>query len=233
MLENVKVRKNIVRIVSMVLAILTLFIISTTSFASNNVETFNVKGTDEVIQVNQLSENSTIVIEGENSHMITFTEKDNIFTTTIRDLHTGEEEYLIRDDNANTLHSTITGYTGNIEDIEYTEEDLDYSTMSAGDKRNFQVKSVRTSDLANYVGLAAGAAQIASGFMSLAKLSIAGLVGAIIDILSGAGVFSAYILQRDYRLLSVLTYEIKRKKMQGGKPFYFWTKTHDRPYLVR
>ena len=81
-----------------------------TSAADSNSVSVNFGG--EEVTVQAIDTNRLLVTEDGEKSLITFSEKNNIITTTVRNTTNGGEAFFIKDNDAGTLYSSITGYTG-------------------------------------------------------------------------------------------------------------------------
>lgn len=213
-------KKKFFKNLSMFLMVILLVTTVTPSFAGNNIgniQTFELEG--KTIKVEEINENSTLITEDESSSLISIKETENGFTTTIRDLETGEEHHLIRDEANKTIYSSITNKTISIEKY-MRDDDLEEITPYAGTIRNERTITISTEDIADIVDIGAGVGLIATGILAIAKVSAT--TAGIIAILTGAGMITATILKRNYSNVKLTAYEVRKRKVQRGQVFYFW-----------
>lgn len=125
---------------------------------------YNING--ELVTVQVLGENALLVTEGREESLITSTEKEGIVTTTLKNLSNGEEAVFVRDNNAGTLYSSITGYTGAVQAAksEPGTYRISYATLSS------------------YVEIGCGAAEVVAAICTIAGL---GAVAAVLAIVGG------------------------------------------------
>lgn len=171
------------------------------SASDSGVVSCDING--ETVTVQVLGNNALLVTEGSEKSLITVSEKNNVVTTTLKNMSTGEEDVFIRDNNAGTLYSSITGYTGV----------LSASATEAGTYR------IPYQDLAPYVDAGATAAQVLSAICSAVGYEAAAQVLTLVENLLTIISNGLTMQSRNKGIEYTLEWRTIHKH-QGGHDFY-------------
>ena len=180
------------KFLSITLSLAIMLSMCVSAFAvDNSAVSYEING--ENVSIQMLSSTTLLISEDSDKSLVTFSENNNIVTTTVQNMTSGKREFFIRDCNTGTLYSSITGYTG----VVYASE------KGPGTYR------ISYKELLAYVSIAAGATEIVAGICA-----ILGIVGGLMAIISGG----LALQDEDSGIEYTLDY-VTISKYQGGRKY--------------
>lgn len=189
------------KFLSITLSLAIMLSMCVSAFAvDNSAVSYEING--ENVSIQMLSSTTLLISEDSDKSLVTFSENNNIVTTTVQNMTSGKREFFIRDCNTGTLYSSITGYTGVVH----------ASEKGPGTYR------ISYKELLAYVSIAAGATEIVAGICAIAGVtaasSILGIVGGLMAIISGG----LALQDEDSGIEYTLDY-VTISKYQGGRKY--------------
>lgn len=178
---TVKHYKKTTRFLNGLLTTLILTQISTPVFAASTQTDFLNKND---IQIEAIDSNSLSIENFENKDIVTINENNNIRTITITNSLTGQNDYIIHNQNTNTVYSSILDKTINLNE----NKDLDPNapTIATRAEHSYRSKYISYAQIQSVVGSSANTATVIGAilfFVPGAK-GISATIGSISTIVS-------------------------------------------------
>lgn len=171
-----KPSKKTTHFLSCALTTLVIGQFSTPVFASQ-LETEMLKQND--IKIEAIDRNSLSVQNSDSKEIVTVNENNGIRTITITNSTTGQNDYIVYNQNTNTVYSSITGKT--IDLNENQDLDPNANTISPRSVSSYETKYISYAQIKSIVGGAASAAAVIGAILYFVPgaQGIGGAIGAI------------------------------------------------------
>lgn len=170
--------KKTTKFLSCTLLILSISQLSTPVFASQ-LNSNSIK--ESYVQIEQVSTNSLIVNDSKTKEkeLVTINEKNGIRTITITNSSTDKSDYIIYNQNTNTVYSSLTGQTINLN--ENPDLDPNSYTISPRSVSSYETKYISYAQIKSIVGGAASTASVIGAILYFVPgaQGIGGAIGAI------------------------------------------------------
>lgn len=131
------------------------------------------------IQIEAIDSNSLSVENSGNKEIVTVNETDGIRTITITNSVTGQNDYIVYNQNTNTVYSSITGKT--IDLNENQDLDPNAATISPRSVSSYETKYISYAQIKSIVGGGSSAAAVIGAILYFVPgaQEIGGAIGAI------------------------------------------------------
>lgn len=154
-----KISKKVLQILTCVCVLVSLILsqMPITTFASQS-RTELLKPETKNIQIKKINSNSLIVKTSTSEEIITVNETSKAKTITISNSKTGEKNYILYDKNANTVYSSMTGKTINLD--KHQDLSPNAPTISPRSISNYETKYISYAQIQSMIGGTASTAAV-------------------------------------------------------------------------
>lgn len=146
------------------------------------------------IQIEKVNNDSLIVKDSKSEELVTVNEADGIRTIIITNSLTGKNDYIVYNQNTNTVYSSITGYTIDLNE----NQDLapNAATIYLRSVSSYETKYISYAQIKLIVGVSAGAAAVI-GVLLFFVPGAQGIGGAISDSSTIVGIINSGVSVSD------------------------------------
>lgn len=169
--------KKITRFLSCTLVVLSIGQFSTPVFASQ-LDSNLLKQNN--IQIEKVNNDSLIVKDSKSEEIVTVNEADGIRTITITNSLTGKNDYIVYNQNTNTVYSSIIGQTIDLNENQDLAPNA-AATISPRSVSSYETKYISYAQIKSIVGSGASAAAVIGAILYFVPEAqgIGGAIGAI------------------------------------------------------
>lgn len=214
------------KIISLMLAcILTLSVFPhSQAYASESIST------NENIQVRYINPSEYILSINDEEAIITYSTENNITTVNVTEKLTGDTYFYIRNENNNTLYSSLTDTTTTLSEDIHTYSNDNINTFAT--KKYIGKKQVSTGDIAAGVIANASLLKIATYILTFIGLFGASAT-AIVDCLTEFAIASALDLHKRFSYVELDAYESTRTTTKNGKQYTYKVYSYTNVKLIK
>lgn len=218
-------RKNTKKIISLLVCIVLLSAMFSPSYSyANELHISND------VSIKPISSSKYILSIKNEKAIIEHSTQNNITKVYVTELTTDNNYYFIRDNNNNTIYSSMTDKTINLDEGVITS----YTPVSRAPSASkyLYTKTVSTSTIVDGVVKAATIIQIATFILTCINLAAAPVLG-IVDTFTNLGINSVISLYNKYKSVKLDVYEYMRSTTKNGKVYRYPVKDYKNVRLVK